>query len=409
MRRFTLFAAMMPSKLIEAEAPILHEATGKPDKGSYVTFSRFGYAARWSDGSGMAGFSKDETIATAIKDATEYLKSKGWILGDIRYNGNEITQEIIDECTTIINPDSIAFKGYTEYLKLQMECTQQPWYTPTRKRFNDIVSICNIKELPDSARGNYYNLIRCNDNGEIIVYTDYYIDSDGDIMRRNGKALPQAREAYGLASDAPAIDVVNAAVADIIKKYNQYTDQQRMKENKTILLYTNICDLIGDIFSSSDFAVQKLATLHVYYYALDYVLDVFSKKNLININAITRIITDYKYFDWSTCTKEAIPGEPGLNHYKVKLNYDIYKTTKDLLIKEIPEFGNTNAVSKYNSKYDIWFLKKNEGQWFHIIYGLTTDGKYGLDYYYGSEDLETETFGSSNTFHNLASDEPGEG
>ena len=397
MRRFKIFAALMPARLVEATATILDAGTGEPDEGSRVDFSRFGYAARWCDGSGMAGFSEDETIETAIKDASEYLESKGWALGDIQYNGKEITQETIDKYTQVINSDSVAAAGYVEYLKLLLECTKQPWYTPARKHFNNTVSLGNIKDLPDKLRSSSDDLISCNDNGEIFVYAGYEIDADGNVTswRAKPETLPQARELFGLAADAPAIDVVNAAVADILKGYNQYLADQRNSENKAIAVYDKTCGLIGDIIralcqpATTD-VVPMLSTLQVYDCVLDKAIDAFSEKFNVNRRAIPCIIIDYKYLDWSTCTMESIPDEPDITHYKVKLRSDIYKDTKELYIKEMMGIIGDDAekvLSKYSYATDEWFRQSCEDNWLHIVYGVTSSGKYGIDCRYGSEDL----------------------
>lgn len=411
MRRIKIFAALMPAQLVEATAAILDADTGEPDKGSRVDFSRFGYAAHWCDGSGMAGFSEDETIETAIKDATEYLESKGWELGDIQYNGKEITQEIIDKYTLVINSDSVAAEGYVEYLKLLLECTKQPWYTPARKHFNNTVSLGNIKDLPDRLRSNSDDLISCNDNGEIFVYAGYEIDADGDVTswRAEPETFPRARELFGLAADAPAIDVVNAVVANILKEYNQYLTNQRNLENKAIAVYDKTCGLIGDIIRAlchpvATDVVPMLSTLQVYDCVLDKAIDAFSEKFNVNRSAIPCIIIDYKYLDWSTCTMEPISDEPNITHYKVKLRSDIYKDTKELYIKEMTGIIGNDAekvLSKYSCATDEWFRQSCEDNWLHIVYGVTSSGKYGIDCRYGAEDLMSY-FGSRKHPHKIS-------
>lgn len=411
MRRIKIFAALMPAQLVEATAAILDADTGEPDKGSRVDFSRFGYAAHWCDGSGMAGFSEDETIETAIKDATEYLESKGWELGDIQYNGKEITQEIIDKYTQVINSDSVAAEGYVEYLKLLLECTKQPWYTPARKHFNNTVSLGNIKDLPDRLRSNSDDLISCNDNGEIFVYAGYEIDADGDVTswRAEPETFPRARELFGLAADAPAIDVVNAVVANILKEYNQYLTNQRNLENKAIAVYDKTCGLIGDIIRAlchpvATDVVPMLSTLQVYDCVLDKAIDAFSEKFNVNRSAIPCIIIDYKYLDWSTCTMEPISDEPNITHYKVKLRSDIYKDTKELYIKEMTGIIGNDAekvLSKYSCATDEWFRQSCEDNWLHIVYGVTSSGKYGIDCRYGAEDLMSY-FGSRKHPHKIS-------
>ena len=156
MRKFSTFAGMMPHDLIEARAKIYNDVDNKHCPGDNVSFCRFGFAISWCDGSGQAHFVEDEKIETAIESAKRYLASKGWHLGEITYTGAVLTDEIIEERTTKMKTKSDAVKEYSRFLRLKMECLEQPWFDAVRSDINGAISVANIADLPDEIRNHEY-------------------------------------------------------------------------------------------------------------------------------------------------------------------------------------------------------------------------------------------------------------
>ena len=233
MRRFSLFAAYMPSKLVEAQAEIFNRE-GKHCSGDHIQLSRFGYAVHWCDGSGQAGFSEDETIETAIADAKKYLSSNGWKMGPITYTGQEITPEIIEKCTKVINPKESTLETYFDFLQLKMECMHQPWFEIVRNTIDGAVGIHNIKALPEDAKSEVNELLGFDKDGNIIVKVGYDFDCDGNIKsyEADWKNIDDAKKILGLPDTASNLDVVNALVDDIVNKHAHVGDIVRKEKEE---------------------------------------------------------------------------------------------------------------------------------------------------------------------------------
>lgn len=400
MRKFKTFAALMPAKLVEAHAQIFNNK-GEHCSGDNVEFSRFGYAVRWCDGSGMAGFSADETIETAIEDAKTYLSKNGWTLGPIEYTGFEITPEIIDKFTTEVKSDDETLAGLVNFMKLKMECIKQPWFEMVRSRMQSCIGVYNIKFLPDNVRSNDYEILNCNGNGEILVMTGYGIDDEGYLCGGNAEWTPidEVRKKFGLPEDSADIDVVNAVVDAIVYMYNHRSDAIRERKEKFLAKFRMICGIFEKVVKSCaegkcQEVLPDIARLQAYVTRFDwdkgYVFRRLNKRTSSGV--IDDLSRDFLLFDWSTCTIEKDTSMHGVVHGKVKLYDTVYSAVRDMYKKEYPK--TVERTDESYKKHDLqlfgnWRNTTMDAQWFHFKYGIDALGDAVFGAAYGPETIKS--------------------
>lgn len=345
MRKFKTFAALMPAKLVEAHAQIFNNK-GEHCSGDNAEFSRFGYAVRWCDGSGMAGFSADETIETAIEDAKTYLAKNGWTLGPIEYTGFEITPEIIDKFTTEVKPEDETLTGLVNFMKLKMECIKQPWFEMVRSKLQSCIGVYNIKFLPDTVRESDNGILNCNENGEILVKTGYSIDEEGYLRGWDAewKPIGDVRKEFGLPEESADIDVVNAVVDDLVYKFNHRSDAIRERKEKFLVKFRMICGIFEKVVKSCaegkcHEVLPDIARLQEYVTMFD--KDKGYVPRRLNVRTSSDVMydlaRDFLLFDWSTCIIGKDTSMPGVVHCKVKLYDAVYSAVRDMYLKEYPE------------------------------------------------------------------------
>lgn len=401
MRRFSLFAAYMPSKLVEAQAEIFN-SEGKHYAGDHIQLSRFGYAVHWCDGSGMAGFSEDETLETAIADANKYLTSKGWKMGPLTYTGREITPEIIEKCTKVINPEESTLATYFDFLRLKIECMQQPWFELVRNTLDGAVGIHNIKMLPENAKDRMNELIGFDRDGRIIVKVGYDFDSDGNIKSYTAdwKNIEDAKKILGLPETASNLDVVNALVDDIVNKYDHLGDIVRKEKEEFLANFNKIIPILDNIIrtcasrTSCTPVLSDLAALSVYAPMILENDDWRHKtrfKTFIHRDIFDIISNEFMFFDWSTCQFDIKigTGDPNLVWGKVKVRDDIYEKTRALFQKEFPK--KTEKIDSLHNKYSKsvffgdWRTTTHDAQWLYFRYGISKTGVPVATCVYGPE------------------------
>lgn len=405
MRRFSIFAAYMPSKLVEAQAEIFN-SEGKHCSGDHIQLSRFGYAIQWCDGSGMAGFSEDETLETAIADANEYLKAHGWKMGPITYTGQEITPEIIEKCTKVINPEESTLATYFDFLRLKIECMQQPWFELVRNTLDGAVGIHNIKMLPEKAKDRVNELIGFDRDGRIIVKVGYEFDSDGDIKSYTAdwKNIEDAKKILGLPETASNLDVVNALVDDIVNKYNHLGDIIRKEKEEFLAKFSKIILILDNIIrtcasrTSCAPALADLAALSAYAPMILENDDWRNKtrfKTFIHRDIFDIIGNEFMFFDWSTCQFDIKIGadDSNLVQGKVKVRDDVYEKVRAVFQKEFPEKTEKcdNLHDKYSTSvfYGDWRTTTHDAQWLYFRYGISKIGDPVATCVYGPEIIPT--------------------
>lgn len=404
MRRFSLFAAYMPSKLVEAQAEIFNRE-GKHCSGDHIQLSRFGYAIHWCDGSGMAGFSEDETIETAIADAKKYLSSNGWKMGPITYTGQEITPEIIEKCTNVINPEESALATYFDFLRLKIECMQQPWFEIVRNTIDGAVGIHNIKMLPEKAKAHVNELIGFNRDGYIIVKVGYDFDSDGNIKsyKADWKNIDDAKKILGLPETASNLDVVNALVDDIVNKHTHIGDIIRKKKEKFLAKFNKIIPILDNIIRTCSSrtscipVLPDLVALSVYAPMLLESDDWRHRtrfKTFIHRDIFDIISNEFMFFDWSTCQfgikiGDADSHDSNLVHGKVKVRDDIYEKVRAMFQKEFPDkVEKSDKLHDEYAKsvfYGDWRTTTRDAQWLYFRYGISKTGVPVATCAYGPE------------------------
>lgn len=401
MRRFSVFAAYMPSKLVEAQAEIFNRE-GKHCSGDHIQLSRFGYAVHWCDGSGMAGFSEDETLDTAIADAKEYLKSNGWKMGPLTYTGQEITQEIIEKYTKVINPEEPTLTAYFDFLRLKIECMQQPWFELVRNTVDGAVGIHNIKMLPEKAKDRVNELIGFDSDGNIVVKVGYDFDSDGNIesYKADWKNIDDAKKILGLPETTSNLDVVNALVDDIVNKHAHLGDIVRKEKEEFLAKFNRIIPILDNIIrtcashTSCAPALADLAALSAYAPMILKSDDWRHKtrfKTFIHRDIFDIIGNEFMFFDWSTCQFDIKigRGESNLVHGKVKVRDDIYEKVRTLFQKEFPEKveKSDNLHDQYSKGvfYGDWRITARDAQWLHFRYGISNIGGPVATCVYGPE------------------------
>ena len=403
MRRFSLFAAYMPSKLVEAQAEIFNRE-GKHCSGDHIQLSRFGYAVHWCDGSGQAGFSEDETIETAIADAQKYLSSNGWKMGPLTYTGQEITTEIIEKCTKVINPKESALATYFDFLRLKMECMHQPWFEIVRKTLDGAVGIHNIKMLPEDAKSEVNELLGFDRDGNIIVKVGYDFDCDGNIKSYEAewKNIDDAKKSLGLPETASNLDVVNALVDDILNKHAHVGDIIRKEKEEFLAKFNKIIPILDNIIrtcagrTSCIPVLPELAALSVYAPMVLESDDWRHKtrfKTFIHRDIFDIIGNEFMLFDWSTCQLGIDIGDNDSNLVcgKVKVRDDIYEKVHALFQKEFPgkvEHADT-LRDKYTKSafYGDWRITTRDAQWLYFRYGISKTGVPVATCAYGPETI----------------------
>ena len=401
MRRFSLFAAYMPSKLVEAQAEIFNRE-GKHCSGDHIQLSRFGYAVHWCDGSGMAGFSEDETLETAIADANKYLKNNGWKMGPLTYTNQEITPEIIEKCTKVINPEESTLATYFDFLRLKIECMQQPWFEIVRNTIDGAVGIHNIKMLPEKAKDRVNELIGFDRDGRIIVKVGYDFDSGGNVQNYTAdwKSIEDAKKILGLSETASNLDVVNALVDDIVKKHDHIGDIIRKEKEEFLAKFNKIIPILDNIIrtcascTSCAPAPADLAALSAYAPMILETDDWRHKtrfKTFIHRDIFDTIGNEFMFFDWSTCQFDIKMGasDSNLVRGKVKVRDDIYEKVRALFQKEFPEKSEkSDKLHDQYAKgvfYGDWRITTRDAQWLYFRYGITKTGVPVATCVYGPE------------------------
>jgi hypothetical protein len=403
MRRFSLFAAYMPSKLVEAQAEIFNHE-GKHCTGDHIQLSRFGYAVHWCDGSGMAGFSEDETLETAIADANKYLKENGWKMGPLTYTAQEITPEIIEKCTKAINPEESTLATYADFLRLKIECMQQPWFELVRNTLDGAVGIHNIKMLPEKAKEHVNELIGFDRDGNIIVKVGYEFDSGGNIKsyKADWKNIDDAKKILGLPETASNLDVVNALVDDIVNKSAHLGDIIRKEKEEFLAKFTKIIPILDNVIrtcasrTSCAPDLADLAALSVYAPMILESDDWRQKtrfKTFIHRDIFDIIGNEFMFFDWTTCQIDIKIGnnDSNLVHGKVKVRDDIYEKVRALFQKEFPE--KTEKSDKLHDEYaksvfyGDWRITTRDAQWLYFRYGISRIGIPVATCAYGPETI----------------------
>lgn len=410
MRRFSLFAAYMPSKLVEAQAEIFNRE-GKHCSGDHIQLSRFGYAVHWCDGSGQAGFSEDETIETAIADAKKYLSSNGWKMGPLTYTGQEITSEIIEKCTKVINPEESALATYFDFLRLKIECMQQPWFEIVRNTIDGAVGVHNIKMLPEKVKAHVNELIGFNRDGYIIVKVGYDFDSDGNVKsyKAEWKNIDDAKKILGLPDTASNVDVVNALVDDIVNKHTHIGDIIRKKKEIFLAKFNKIIPILDNIIrtcagrTSCIPVLSDLASLSVYAPMLLESDDWRHKtrfKTFIHRDIFDIIGNEFMLFDWSTCQfgvsiGDADSTDSNLVSGKVKVRDDIYEKVRAMFQKEFPaKVEKSDKLHDEYTKsvlYGDWRTTTGDAQWLYFRYGISKTGVPVATCAYGPEIIPAST------------------
>ena len=399
MRKFSLFAALMPSKLVEAQAEIFG-IDGKHCSGDHVQLSRFGYAIQWCDGSGMAGFSVDETIETAIKDANEYLAKKGWKMGPITYTGNEITQEDIEKLTKEIRDDNTVISTYLDFLKLKMACMRQPWFDIVRQTIDGAVGVHNIKMLPKEAREYVEELIGYNQEDGITVKVGYTIDRDGHVKSYTAdwKPVEEAKKILNLPETASNLDVVNALVDDIVEKYERRGDEIRKEKEVFLEKFKKAVSALDKVIrvNAGQFITTDMASLCVYGEMIREDRDWRNKSRFekhVACDLFDIMNSEFMNFDWQTCQFGIDEGYPDSNLVtgKVKIKDDVYHKVRELFLKEFPDkvAKMDKILAKYGKShcYGEWRNNTCDARWLHFRYGVSTMGIPVLAFSYGPETL----------------------
>ena len=417
MRRFsTVFGSYMPNKLVEAQAEIFNHE-GKHYAGDHIQFSRFGYAIHWCDGSGMFEFSEDETIETAIADANKYLNSKGWKMGPLTYTGQEITPEIIEKCTKVINPDESTLETYFDFLRLKIDCMQQPWFEMVRNTVDGAVGIHNIKMLPEKAKERVNELIGFDRDGNIIVKVGYDFDSDGNVKSYTAdwKNIGDAKKILGLPETASNLDVVNALVDDIVNKHDHLADIIRKEKEEFLAKFNKVIPILDNIIrtcasrGSCTPALSDLAVLSVYAPMILENDDWRNKtrfKTFIHRDIFDIIGNEFMFFDWSTCQFDIKigAGDSNLVWGKVKVRDDIYEKARTLFQKEFPEKAKkSDILHDQHSKsvfYGDWRITTRDAQWLYFRYGINKIGDPVAMCVYGPETIPASPVGDKGDDYN---------
>ena len=399
MRKFSTFAGMMPHDLIEARARI-YSSDGKHCPGDNMAACRFGFAISWCDGSGQAQFTDEETLDAAIEAAKKYLQQKGWHLGEIEYTGKELTADIIEKHTTKMKSKSDAVKEYSRFLRLKMECLEQPWFDAVRSEINGSISVANISDLPDAIRNHEYGseLISFY-NDKLVVKLGYTMDDD---YVRGGQwvEIGEAKERLGMDAECPDIGVVNRIVADLLDAYEHRTDKARERKAKYLESFFKLTGLFGkaieDCAGNPRHAPASLAALEAYLNMdwskgirdRDGIFEIVRKvERGVCIDAINQLSINRPYFDWSTLS---IKTEGELTLGKVKLSREIYedtrKTVKDMFPDEVARVTEARRTQGYRCS-DDWRNVELDVQWWHFAYGINGNGDAVLSSVFGPESM----------------------
>lgn len=230
MRKINAFLSRMPKDLVEFQADIVSNYDGRHYTGDTLTACRFGYCLNWCDGSGSVTNLEEATpLNEVIEMAKKYLDTKGWKLANEVYTGADITDEIIEKCTTEVSSRGDFHANLIRYAELLGACYKSEWYDPVFiKERPHCIHVANIKALSDEMR-KYGDdpLFGISKDRDIVIYTGYeapygYISQVSDSYM----SLDAAKEKFGLAGH-PDIDVVNYVVAHIMDVASKYESEKR--------------------------------------------------------------------------------------------------------------------------------------------------------------------------------------
>lgn len=230
MRKINAFLSRMPEDLVEFRADIVSNYDGRHDTGDTLTACRFGYCLNWCDGSGSVTNLEEATpLNEVIEMVKKYLAEKGWKLANEVYTGAEITDAIIENCTTEVPSCGDFHANLIRYAELLGACYKSEWYDPVFiKERPHCIHVANIKGLSDEMR-KYGDdpLFGISKDRDIVIYTGYeaprgYINQVLDSYM----SLDAAKEKFGLVGH-PDIDVVNYVVAIIMDVASKYESEKR--------------------------------------------------------------------------------------------------------------------------------------------------------------------------------------
>lgn len=398
MRKFSTFAGMMPSALIEAHAKI-YNSEEKHCPGDVVDFCRFGYAVRWCDGSGQAYFVEDENIETAIEAAKSYLDSKGWHLGEISYTGAVLTDAIINEYTTKMQSKAEALAEYSRFLQLKIACLVRPWFDAVRSEINGAVSVYNIAALPDDIRESSYRkeLIGFCNNEHTCVRMGYEIDEDC-IRGGEWAAIDDAKDRLGLPVDATDVEVVDKVVAQLIDDYTHRTEKLRRRKETYIARFKALAErfekALYECAQSPERSSRELAVLEAYLkiewtkdlHDVDGILEVVRKfETRVDLDTIKMLSINRSYFDWSTLRLET-DGELTIGRVKIDpiIYTEVRSCVKELSPNEVERM--TQIHREHETGYvNDWRTTELDTQWWHFKYGIDKDGDATLVNAFGPE------------------------
>lgn len=167
-----------------------------------------------------------------IEMAKKHLAEKGWKLANEVYTGAEITDEIIEKCTTEVPSRGDFHANLIRYAELLGACYKSEWYDPVFIQENPHgIHVANIKVLSDKMRkyGGVGLLFGISKDRDIVIYTGYeaphgYIKQVSDSYM----SLDAAKEKFGLVGH-PDIDVVNYVVAIIMDVASKYESEKRKR------------------------------------------------------------------------------------------------------------------------------------------------------------------------------------
>lgn len=374
MRKFGIFFGHMHKELIEAYAPIINDFTGEHTDGDVFEACRFGYSLRWCDGSANWHFMEEETLEASIKCAEEFLAKKGWHLGEIQYTGADITDEIIEKYTEVIPSLAEAHNTRIAFLDLLTECMKQPWYEDLRKAPSD-VGVYNIMKLPTNVRENSDVPLVSFESGKIVVnlgvkWSDYG-DGDGWFRGEAWHPLDEARTAFHLSEDTPAVDVVGAVVEDILRQYDERDQKLREACSEYKERFSKMLGCINNVLRSridtgytydpADLAVAAAIenTLR---------MDKYDKVDkAVQAEAVYELIANYLFFDWSTA-KARVVGN--ITEFVVKLVDNIFTKSRDISCKDD---GGAASFRHLRKPGYSWQLAKEPLPYFHVVYGFAPE------------------------------------